>query len=209
MIDFLRGKAVHIDTDFVVLDVNGVGYRVFCAHPQQFANKNDEIVIYTHYHVREDALNLYGFSSRDEQKLFRLLLEVSGIGPKVAIGMMSGARPEALIAAIRSENVSFLTRLPGVGKKTAQRIILDLKDKLKDFDDAVREYDRYEDTEMNSQAASMLTESWLEAKEGLKALGFTEAEADQALASVKKETDRDLTVDMIIKQALKSLSRRG
>src|SRR5690606_33827894 len=111
--------------------------------------------------------------------------------------------------AIRSENVSFLTRLPGVGKKTAQRIILDLKDKLKDFDDAVREYDRYEDTEMNSQAASMLTESWLEAKEGLKALGFTEAEADQALASVKKETDRDLTVDMIIKQALKSLSRRG
>ena len=88
------------------------------------------VTIYTHHHVREDAILLFGFATREEQRLFRKLLDVSGIGPKVALGILAGGRPEAIAAAIRQENVAFLTKLPGIGRKTAQRMILDLKDKL-------------------------------------------------------------------------------
>lgn len=209
MIDFLRGKAVYFDAEYMVLDVNGIGYRIFCAHPQQFADKRDkDIVVYTYHHVREDAILLYGFARREEQQLFRRLLEVSGIGPKVAIGIMSGARPEEIVAAIRSENISFLTRLPGVGKKTAQRLILDLKDKLKDafsFDLGQGGSSALEET--SASFAAGLGDAWSEAKQGLHALGFTDAESDRALASVKANADIEPTVDAIMRQALKLLHK--
>ena len=132
MIDFLRGKVALRESDYAVLDVNGVGYRVFCPNPYALSHKeNEDVTMFIHYHVREDAHLLFGFITRDEQSLFRLLLDVSGIGPKVALGILAaGGRPEAVILAISQENLAFLTKLPGIGKKTAQRIILDLKDKL-------------------------------------------------------------------------------
>lgn len=134
MIDFLRGKVVHLEEDFIVLDVNGVGYRLFCANPYLFSGREEEVVVYVHHHVREDAIQLFGFLTREEQRLFRRLLDVSGIGPRVALGVMSGSDPATVVAAIRQENLSVLTKLPGIGKKTAQRMVLDLKDKLDGFD---------------------------------------------------------------------------
>ncbi|HZG77016.1 MAG TPA: Holliday junction branch migration protein RuvA, partial [Paenibacillus sp.] len=131
MIDFLRGKPVFVDADFVVLDVRDVGYRVFCPNPYAFAGKADQTVtLFIHHHVREDAVQLFGFATREEQSLFRKLLDVTGIGPRVAVGVLSGGAPERIVAAIQSDDLAFLTRLPGIGKKTAQRIVLDLKDKL-------------------------------------------------------------------------------
>src|SRR5690606_7363492 len=115
MIDFLKGKVCHYEANYVVLDVQGIGYRVF--NPQPYTiTKDDEVTLYTHYHVREDAVLLFGFLTRDEQSLFRRLIEVSGIGPRVALGILSGGTPQAVVAAIQSEDISFLTKLPGIGK---------------------------------------------------------------------------------------------
>ncbi len=110
MIDFLRGKVALRESDYAVLDVNGVGYRVFCPNPYALSHKEDEdVTMFIHYHVREDAHLLFGFISRDEQSLFRLLLDVTGIGPKVALGILAaGGRPEAVILAISQENLAFL-----------------------------------------------------------------------------------------------------
>lgn len=130
MIDFLRGQVVHLETEYIVLDVHGVGYRVFCPNPYAFAKTEGPVTVYTHHHVREDAMQLFGFPTREEQRLFRKLIEVSGIGPRVALGILGGGTPDHVVSAIYQENISFLVKLPGIGKKTAQRMILDLKDKL-------------------------------------------------------------------------------
>ncbi|WP_286883942.1 Holliday junction branch migration protein RuvA, partial [Aneurinibacillus sp. UBA3580] len=132
MIDFIEGQVAYVETDCVVVMSHGVGYRIFSGNPFQYREGEHETVrIYTHHYVREDAVHLYGFSTRNERDLFRKLLDVSGIGPKGALAMISAGTPEQIIAAVTQENIEFLTRFPGVGKKTAQRIILDLKDKLK------------------------------------------------------------------------------
>ncbi|TNJ67646.1 Holliday junction branch migration protein RuvA [Paenibacillus hemerocallicola] len=203
MIDFLRGKVAHREHDFAVIDVHGVGYRVFCPNPYALPDKPDETTVYIHHHVREDAILLFGFGSREEQSMFRKLIDVTGIGPKVAIGILSGARPEAVVAAIQQENVAFLMKLPGIGKKTAQRIILDLKDKLAavsaGFDDRALSM---QDTGMPAAAG---TGAWAEAKEALLALGYTEAEADRAWPSVKAKAKEGDSSDALIKLALQTL----
>ncbi|CAG7631354.1 Holliday junction ATP-dependent DNA helicase RuvA [Paenibacillus solanacearum] len=207
MIDFLRGTVAHRETEYVVLDVRGVGYRVFCANP--FAvlpkdGKDGEVTLYIHYHVREDAHLLFGFTTREEQSLFRMLLDVNGIGPKVAIGVLAGGKPEVIASAIRQENLSFLTKLPGIGKKTAQRMVLDLKDKLGALsaaDDAVGLFA----VGVEVAAASNGGTAWAEAKAALMALGYTEAEADRAGQSVKPKLKGDETTDAVTKLALKAL----
>ncbi|MNZ38292.1 Holliday junction ATP-dependent DNA helicase RuvA [compost metagenome] len=201
MIDFLRGQVVLLETEYVVLDVQGVGYRVFCPNPYIYGTKKDDIVtIYTHHHVREDAILLFGFPTREEQKLFRKLIEVSGIGPKVALGILSGGSPDHVVAAIHQENISFLIKLPGIGKKTAQRMILDLKDKLDGmgapslFDEAPVLHDIHEENA-----------GWPEAREGLKALGYTDTELDRVWLKLKDSVNPDEAVDSVMKKALKML----
>lgn len=208
MIDFVRGILANRETEYVVVDVNGVGYRVWCPNPFiSTFQEGKEITLYTHYHVREDAHLLFGFPTREEQTMFRKLLSVSGIGPKVALGVLAGARPEAVIAAIQSENVPFLTKLPGIGKKTAQRLVLDLKDKL--------------GAELGGSAASAalvlgiesldtgsLATGWSEAKDALLGLGYNEAEADRALASIRGKCADTDSVEVIMRQALQALFKQ-
>jgi Holliday junction DNA helicase RuvA len=204
MIDFLRGKVALKELDYTVMDVNGVGYRVFCPNPYAITSKEDEdVTLFIHYHVREDAHLLFGFPTREEQSLFRLLLEVSGIGPKVALGVLAGGRPETVIAAISQENVSYLMKLPGIGKKTAQRVILDLKDKL----GAVPAASRMAGVAMDA-AGMPVSEgglSWSEAKEALISLGYTEAETDRAWHQVKGKVNPGDPVDAVMKLALQAL----
>lgn len=202
MIDFLRGQVAHLENDYVVVDVQGIGYRVFCPNPYAFAAKGEQVVtVYTHHHVRDDAILLFGFATREEQKLFRRLIEVSGIGPRVALGILSGGEPTHVITAIQQENISFLTKLPGIGKKTAQRMILDLKDKLDDlgglslFNPAIDELGG----PGNESAV------WPEVKEGLKALGYTDAELDRIWHKLKDKVESDEAVDSVMKKALKLL----
>lgn len=204
MIDYLYGKVVHLETEYIVVDVQGVGYRVFCPNPYFFAKSEKPVTVYIHHHVREDAILLFGFSSREEQKLFRKLLDVSGIGPKVALGVLAGGRPETLVAAIQQENLAFLTKLPGIGKKTAQRMVLDLKDKLDhvglglDLTAGGLLMGTASDTALGGGA-------WPEAKEALQALGYTEAELDRVWHTMKGSASDADSVDQLMKRALQLL----
>jgi Holliday junction DNA helicase RuvA len=200
MIDFVRGVLVHMTEDAIIVDVNGLGYRVFCPNPYAFQKEIQEIVtVYTHHHVREDAILLYGFTTREEQSLFRRLLDVSGIGPKGALGILSGSRPDQLIAAIQQENLAVLTKLPGIGKKTAQRMILDLKDKLGDVRSGIGGVAQNL-TGFNTPVPSGAME---EAKEALVSLGYGTGEADRVLSIISKDIDENTSVDKVIKLALK------
>jgi Holliday junction DNA helicase RuvA len=200
MIDFVRGVLVHMTEDAIIIDVNGLGYRVFCPNPYAFQKEIQEIVtVYTHHHVREDAILLYGFTTREEQSLFRRLLDVSGIGPKGALGILSGSRPDQLIAAIQQENLAVLTKLPGIGKKTAQRMILDLKDKLGDMRSGIGGVTQNL-TSYNTLVPSGAME---EAKEALVSLGYGTGEADRVLSIISKDIDENTSVDKVIKLALK------
>jgi Holliday junction DNA helicase RuvA len=207
MIDFLRGPIVHREADFLVLDVHGVGYRLFCANPltiQQELGK--DITLYVHHNVREDAVTLFGFQTREEQTLFRKLLIVSGVGPRVALGILSYGRPEAIISAIYQENIDFLVKLPGIGRKTAQRIVLDLKDKLVDLlnlpDMAAGQISGAVPAGGSSRAGGV---AWQEAKQALAALGYTDAEIDRIWPKVQQNANSGVTTDVLIKQALQAL----
>jgi len=132
MIGFLRGSVIFRGADFIILDVNGVGYRVRVPTPT-LANLGEvgaAAELYTHLHVREDELSLFGFATHDELEFFEVLLSVSGIGPKVALGILSAAPPIVIRSAIAQNNLDVLTTLPGIGKKTAQRLVLELKGKI-------------------------------------------------------------------------------
>lgn len=212
MIDYLRGRIVRVEADFVIVDVQGIGYRVFCANPYAFRVEEErETTVYTHYHVREDAIQLFGFASREEQSVFRLLLDVSGIGPRVALGVMSGGRPDALVAAIRQEDLAYLTRLPGVGKKTAQRMVLDLKDKLKS--DAWADLGDDGKAGVTASAAGVESGSgdgtgpWQEAKEALVALGFTDSEIAAVQQEAQAEAGAEAGAEALMKAALQRLYR--
>jgi Holliday junction DNA helicase RuvA len=208
MIDYIRGPVAHVEEEWIVVDVAGVGYRVFTPNPYAFAVSGEPVTVYTHHHVREDAALLFGFATREEQRLFRALLEVSGVGPKVALGALAGARPEAIAAAIRQENVAFLTKLPGIGRKTAQRMILDLKDKLDRgagfAPESGMEPLSAEPAPTGWQGAGT---AWPEAREALAALGYTATEIDRVWQSVGGSITGEETADALVKRALALLFR--
>jgi Holliday junction DNA helicase RuvA len=131
MIGFLRGQVAALKTDYCLLDVNGVGYRVFVAGSTR--NKlrlKEEAQLFTYMNVYQDGITLYGFASEEEYDIFQLLIGVSGIGPKVALGILSAITVESLCKAIQNKQATVLTKLPGIGKKSAERLILELKDKV-------------------------------------------------------------------------------
>ena len=131
MIGYVRGVVTHLFKDACYVDVHGVGYRVYVpTTTRQLLVEGEESTLFTYLNVREDAMQLYGFSTEDEYELFILLISVSGIGPKVGLGILSGMTPEAFKLAILNGQVAQLTKLPGIGKKSAERLVLELKDKL-------------------------------------------------------------------------------
>jgi holliday junction DNA helicase RuvA len=181
----LRGTAVARRPDGLVLDVNGVGYLV-AATPTALrrADGQGEVTLEIHTHVREDAIQLYGFAEAAERELFEQLLSVSGIGPKVALAIVSGSSPSELRRAIVLEDTARFEAIPGIGKKTAQRVVLELKEKVASAADApeARGGDEH-----------------LAAREALVELGWSVTEAERALAGV----DDDLPVEDRVRFALK------
>ena len=132
MIAYLKGEVVEIEEDKLILECGTIGYNISmpASALDGTLRPGQEVKIHTHLHVREDAMQLYGFLTRDDLKMFRMLLGVSGIGPKAALGILSGLSADELRFAVLSDDVKTISRAPGVGKKTAQKMILELKDKL-------------------------------------------------------------------------------
>lgn len=196
MIGYLRGKVMFLYTDYVLLDVHGVGYRVFIANStRQKLRLHEEASFFVYTSVREDAIILYGFATQEEYDLFLQLLSVSGIGPKVALGILSSITVEGLCRAIQNKQASVLTKLPGIGKKSAERLILELKDKVA-FDGGEQELLTIENE------ADVGDDMVAEAMAALQSLGYTQAE----IAPIIRKTAKYKTTEAIIKASLKLLS---
>jgi holliday junction DNA helicase RuvA len=185
MIARLRGTAAASTPEGLLLDVNGVGYLV-AATPSALrkADAGGEVTVETYLHVREDALQLYGFADRVERELFMQLLTVNGVGPKVALAIVSGSPAEELRRAIVREDAARFQAIPGIGKKTAERIVLELKEKIGDV----------------AVAAVAATDSpHLVARDALVELGYSVVDAERALA----QTDEDASPEERVRQALR------
>jgi Holliday junction DNA helicase RuvA len=199
VIEFVRGTIDYVSPQYIVIDNGGIGYQIFTPNPFIY-KKEMEVTIYTYHHVREDASNLYGFQMREEKILFTKLLNVTGIGPKGALAIMAGGDPATVVSAIENEDETFLVKFPGIGKKTARQIILDLKGKLSDVS-VVEPTDLFthEEHEKRAQNEASLDE----ALEALRVLGYAEREIHKVLPSLKE--DLSLSTDQFVKKALKKL----
>ena len=199
MIGFLRGKVAYTFPDYCFLDVHDVGYRVFVSHQtRNHIGVGEEVMLYIHTHVREDAILLYGFFSQEEYDLFQHLIGISGIGPKVAQGILSAITANEFYRLIHQKDVKAITKLPGIGKKTAERIILELKDKL-----APTMFDDIFSTDQTAGLAGDIGDKISEATEALLSLGFGQSEIQSVL---KKKTEWASTEE-IIRYALAELQR--
>ncbi|MBE6046738.1 MAG: Holliday junction branch migration protein RuvA [Clostridiales bacterium] len=198
MIGFLRGILADKGDGYIIIDVNGVGYQVFVpANTTAYLNaEGEEVLVYTSMIVREDDVSLFGFSGKGELDAFKKLIGISGVGPKAAISILSAFTLDQLKQAIVFEDAKALQRANGIGKKSAERIVLELKDKFT----ATAPDGSYLDTDAQSPAAIQGTRG--EAISALVALGYSRGEASSALSSV---TEKDLTTEEYIKRALKNL----
>ena len=193
VIAHLRGKVLARHPNQAIVDCNGVGYDVTISVPtfSEMGSEGSEVSLFIHTHVREDALALYGFLHEEEKQLFERLLTVSGIGPKLAMTVLSMAAHD-VVAAIRGNDVTRLTKIPGVGKKTAERMVLELKDKLDQFGIAP-----------SAPKVDALQDDVLSA---LVNLGYQRAAAEQAIARAAK-AEPTATFDTLFRSALGLLSR--
>jgi len=192
VIAFLTGRVVANRGSYALLDVGGVGYRLAMATGAlaSLPAQGDEVTVWTHLHVREDEISLFGFESEDEKQAFEQLITVSGVGPKVALSALSSMSADSLAQAIATEDDKLIATIPGIGKKTAQRIVLDLKDKF-----------GYQ-TPGSATQASGSSAAVAEASDALLGMGFTSAEIAVALQG-RPDDVRD--TQSVIRHALKRL----
>ena len=190
MISFLKGDIVEINVDYILVDVNGIGFQVFVGKPQDFTYGRS--LIYTYYHVKEDGVSLYGFKTKQEQDLFLRLINVSGIGPKTASGILGATTTNSLISAIELGNIAFLKKLPSIGPKAAQQIVLDLKGKL------------ISDEQVNKPSTKK-SDKYSDVYDALRQFGYKVSEIDNAINKV--ENIESLQTVSIIKECLKLLRK--
>lgn len=204
MISFIKGKLVHIYENVIIVENNGIGYEIFV--PVSVIGNmplvGSEVMIYTYMHVREDALQLFGFLDRDTLEIFKLLITVSGIGPKGAIGVLGTLSADDIRYAVMAEDAKMIAKAPGIGAKTASKVVIELKDKLKMRDVAENissEIDGQQsifDDGGSKQAVS-------DAIEALVSLGYSATEATKAVR--KADAGDDVTVEELLKLSLKYL----
>lgn len=200
MIEFVRGELAAVEADKAVVDVDGIGFGVFMSGQAlgMLPSVGEQVKIYTYLNVKEDAMQLYGFLTRDDLEIFRLLIGVSGIGPKGALGILTGLTPDELRFAVMSKDVKAISAAPGIGKKTAEKLILELKDKLRieDVLDGV-----VSNSATLGSASGGSGEVAGEAVQALVALGYGSTEALQAVKKI--EIKEDMEVEEVLKAALK------
>jgi Holliday junction DNA helicase RuvA len=193
MIARIHGRILEKQPTRLVVDVGGVGYEVLVPLPtsQAAGDPGTEILLHTVLVVREDSQTLYGFGEREERDLFLKLIGVSGIGPKIALGALSGASPSGLVTALREQDLATLTRLPGVGKKTAERMVLELKDALAGFTGAA--------------PAEAAVQSHADAVSALVSLGYSRPAATEAVRKAVRTAGRDAELEVLVRTALTGL----
>lgn len=203
MYEYIIGKVTFISPYYIVVETNGLGYQISVGNPYRYSGKTDEeMKIYVHQVIREDAHLLYGFGDLDEKQLFLKLISVSGIGPKSGLAIMASDDHGGLINAIESEDATYLTKFPGVGKKTAQQMILDLKGKLGELetsDAAVEAMTQRTDTHSTNQSLT-------EALEALSALGYSEKEIKRITPKLEELGNKP--TDEYLRNALKFMMKR-
>ena len=196
MISYIKGILEDMSPGMVVVDNHGIGYQMMVPmRGESFPKIGQEIKIYTHMHVREDDVSLFGFLSKEEKEAFELLIGVNGIGPKVGLSVLSTLSVYELKMAVISEDVKTISKTPGLGPKGAKKLILELKDKLSFEEDGVGA--EIFDTSADSSDSVMIT------IEGLVSLGYSKSEA--AIAVNKVEDAKDLTPEELLKKALKNI----
>lgn len=194
MIAYVKGTIEEVGTDYVVLDYQGMGYRILVPQnvPNQLPAQGEEIKLHTHFHVREDAMQLFGFLTKGDLEMFRLLITVSGIGPKGALGILSVLSANDLKFAILAGDAKTISLAPGIGKKTAEKTVLELKDKVKledAFEEKLKETEKVDGKDLQGVRQ--------DAVEALVALGYSQTEALKAVREI------DITPDMDAEQVLK------
>lgn len=197
MFAYIKGTIEIKSINYVVIENGGIGYKIYMSQKSigTIGNIGETVKIYTHYHVREDDISLYGFTSEEELRMFEILINVSGVGVKSALTMLSDITPASFAMAVINDDVTRLVKVPGVGKKTAQRLILELKDKLKSEDisgEEIKQID-LEEKEVSNDAVN-----------ALQVLGYNKNEIEQVLQKIETV---NLSVEDIIKTALKYLGR--
>lgn len=190
MIERLTGVLIEKDPPHIIVDVHGIGYGVLVTMQTmyQLPQCGEPVTLHTQFVVREDAQTLFGFHSQQERALFRALIKVNGVGPKMALSILSGIEPDVFVQCVQEDNVTALTRVPGVGKKTAERLLVEMRDKLNDWTPAV-----------SSIPFSSITD---DAVSALVTLGYKAKEAERA---VKHVYQADASSESLIRDALKAM----
>ena len=201
MYAYIKGKLEAKGSDYLIIEAGGIGYRIYTSLStiEAAGQPGQEYKVFTYLYIREDMMSLYGFGSQEELSMFELLLTVSGVGPKAALALLSAVSPSKFGLAVITDDVKSLTRAQGVGTKIAQRIILELKDKIKKQQLALNTNTNFDNAAYSAEGSRLS-----EAVSALMVLGYTPAEASQAAAAAYKE---ELDLETIIKNSLKSLIR--
>ncbi|MGN1231109.1 MAG: Holliday junction branch migration protein RuvA [Anaerotignum sp.] len=199
MIAYIKGTLERRAESYIIIETGGIGYQIFVspATLAKLPQTGEMVKVFTYFSVKEDGISLYGFATMEEQEMFHKLLTVSGVGPKGALGFLSQLTPQEIILAIISEDVKTLSKAPGVGRKTAQRVILELKDKFK-TEDALsmgEELQGVAETSVGGDAK-------FEAIDAMTALGYSRSEAAKAVNAVAAE---GMSTEDILKAALKKM----
>lgn len=198
MYNYIKGTIIEKKENLLILENNGIGYELNVSMNtlENCGIIGEDVKIYTYYNVREDEISLFGFNSQEEKNLFLHLISVSGVGPKLALQILSGAKLDTLFTAIGNGDVNLLSKIKGIGKKTAERIIVELKDKLGTFSDLFN----YQQINQSIVTSSDITD----ACEALVSLGLTKNEATKLISSVYVEGDK---VEDIIRKSLQNMGR--
>lgn len=204
MIGYLKGELAEKQPPVLVIDVQGVGYEVEAPMSTfyRLPAVGSSVKLLTHFVVREDAQLLYGFSTAQERMLFRTLIKVNGVGPKMALTILSGIEAEDFARCVAHDDTATLVRLPGVGKKTAERLIVEMRDKMKDWSPESPAEDF--DTQMPGLSVETKKDGRQEAESALIALGYKPAQATKAIANALKSVPDD-DVEGLIRQSLKAM----
>lgn len=202
MIAYIKGEVTDIEENKIVIENQQMGYNVFMPMGYADLHMGEEVKIYTYLHVKEDAMQLYGFLTKDDLQVFKLLLGVNGIGPKGALGILSGLSADELRFAVLSDDAAAIAKAPGIGKKTAQKLILELKDKLS----LETAFEQKLENQKNSASVhgDINMDGKKEAVQALVALGYSSSDALRAVKQVEGAEHMD--VEDILKQALKKMS---